>query len=169
MQEFKIENFSYIISFLLVVAIPLTLIVATEYMLTKKVSVNLFAFTLLLSVLIYVSLVVQIKSSKTILNEGRILIQSQFYNDEILLSDVQDILLLPIGLPEGLSLKHRKNGIALLNYKTGLFTMNNGGDAFVQMLKPPFIVISVKSKRIKYIISSSEVFYSKLLELNNDG
>ncbi len=166
MHEFRIENFPYVISFLLVIVMPLTIIVAAEYLLTKKVSMNMFVFTLFLSMLIYFSLVVQIKSSKTILNESRIVIKSQFYNDEILLSDIEDILLLPIGLPEYLSLKYRINGIALLNYKTGLFTINNGGDAFVQMLEPPFIVISVKSKKRKYIISSSEVFYNKLLSLN---
>lgn len=145
---------------------PLTIIVAAEYLLTKKVSMNMFVFTLFLSMLIYFSLVVQVKSSKTILNDNRIVIKSQFYNDEVLLSDIEDILFLPIDLPEDLSLKYRINGIALLNYKTGLFTINNGGDAFVQMLEPPFIVISVKSKKRKYIISSSEVFYNKLLSLN---
>jgi len=162
--EIKMEVIFYVLSFLIIVILPIALSAGVEFVITRQVSSKVIIFITLFCIGTYSLILLQLVQSKINLESNKLDITSPLYSKSVDLDQIKDIIFFPHGLPEGMTLKIRRNGLSVPGYWAGKYILDNNDKAFVLMAKPPYAVITDEATNYKYIISLTEDFYLKIID-----
>ncbi|ENM5728479.1 hypothetical protein CW613_001420 [Vibrio mimicus] len=161
-ENLKIDTSIYIWLIIIVFVTPVAITLISEFIFTKKITLKIGGFTLLMMAMITATFAYQLQGTKVIINDGRLVLKSLFYSDEVVLDNILSVESFEQELPPRYYLIKRINGIHLPSYFVGKFKTHDKSDAFVLATYPPYLVVTASDNKL-YIISSSNQVEEALL------
>ncbi|MEL3928346.1 PH domain-containing protein [Aeromonas enteropelogenes] len=165
------QNIAY--ATLLLFVLPLVITLGSEFIFTKKISLGVTLFSTVLSGSLLIIGILQITSSKVIVNSNSITLSSLMYTESINLKNIDSVSeIYDTALPESDKPTLRKNGIGLFGYSAGIFRFSDKKSGFVMMSTPPYLVVELKGENKKVIFSAAprvhDVIKNNLISLRDD-
>lgn len=142
---------------------PIVLTCGAEYLFTKKLTLGVTSFVVIIGLVFFTLGVIQITTSKVVLNDDSLILKSLVYTNKTMLKDVELTSgLHEASLPASFRPVLRENGVGLFGYNAGTFKLNDGTSGFVMLSKPPYLVLGLKGHSGKLIFSANAHLYEAL-------
>lgn len=150
---------------LLLFALPFVITSGTEFLFTRKLTLGVSIISLVLSTAILIVGVLQITTSKVVVNRDSIKLSSLMYTENIDLNDIGHVSeVYDNSLPASAKPTLRKNGVGLFGYNAGLFKFGDKTTGFVMVAQPPYLVVELNKDSKKVVFSADHNVHKMIKE-----
>lgn len=143
----------YIFVFVITIAIPLFLAVILQLLIIHRIDWKLPLVIFGSTFLVFAYITYAMFSAKVVFEKDSLVVKA-FPRSKSFKSDDFSSFNIYQELPESLQFKYRSNGIALMDFRSGVFLKPPSTRFYVLLNRPPYVAIKLNENKYEYLLIS---------------